>query len=250
MSKKKFRITIEYDGTSYHGWQRQENAITIQEMLETAIFQFCGQEVRVTGAGRTDQGVHARGQVAHFSIKTGLPPKKISAAINAHLPADIAVREVFEAPAGFHARYDARKRTYQYFISPEITAIHRKFCWQVFQKLNPDILNRAARLLVGEHDFGAFARMETAGKTKICNVFESFWSRKNGLWIYRISANRFLHGMVRGIVGTIVDTARGRFTFDQFEIIFNSGDRRRAGQAAPACGLFLEKVEYEKIVIN
>lgn len=237
-------MILEYDGTSYHGWQRQENSLSIQQVVEEALERLTGKKIGVVAAGRTDTGVHARQQVVHFRLPGDLPAEKVRMGLNAHLPADIVVKQAEEAPENFHARFDARKRTYHYYLLFEPTAIYRNFCWQVFYRLRREMLEQLAELLVGEHDFGAFSRVNIEAKNKICRVYESRWFREGDFLVYRIVANRFLHGMVRSIVGTMVDVARGRFTIEQFRHIFQSKDRNLAGTAAPPQGLFLQEIQY------
>lgn len=244
MQERNIRLLIEYDGTNYHGWQRQENARSIQEVVEEAIFRLTGERVNLIAAGRTDTGVHARGQVVNFPLKKPLPLHNIYMGINAYLPRDIVVKKAEEVPETFHARFDATLRVYQYYLMFERTAIYRNYCWQFFQKIDASLLQPMADMLVGEHDFGAFSRLEVQSNHKVCRVEESRWRQEGDFLIYRIAANRFLHGMVRTIVGTMIDVARGRFTMEQFEEIFRAGDRTRAGGAAPSRGLFLEEVRY------
>ncbi len=245
MGERNIRLLVEYDGTRYHGWQRQENAISIQEVLEEAIFKLTQERRSALAAGRTDAGVHARGQVVNFKIEKELPLQKIYMGLNGHLPGDIVVKKAEEVPAGFHARFDAKKRVYQYFIRQERTAVSRRYCWQFFQQMDRSILQEMADMLVGKHDFSSFSRLEVQSAHKMCRVFESRWYEKGGFLVYRIVANRFLHGMVRTIVGTMIDVARGRFAKKEFAEIFYAKNRERAGTAAPAKGLFLEEVLYE-----
>ncbi len=244
MSERNIRLLVEYDGSAYHGWQSQDNALSVQEVLERAIKKLTQEERRVTAAGRTDAGVHARGQVVNFLVSKPLPLNKFLLGLNAHLPGDVVVKKAEEVPLEFNARFDARKRVYQYFMMFERTAIYRDYCWQFFQKMDRELLQPLADMLVGSHDFGAFSRLEVQSPGKRCQVYESKWREEGNFLIYRIVANRFLHGMVRTIVGTMIDTARGRFTPQQFETIFRSQDRTLAGTAAPARGLFLEEVIY------
>ncbi|MEJ2633975.1 MAG: tRNA pseudouridine(38-40) synthase TruA [Calditrichia bacterium] len=246
MSERNIRLLVEYDGSAYHGWQSQENALSVQEVLEHAIKKLTQEERRVTAAGRTDAGVHARGQVVNFLISKPLPLNKFPMGLNAHLPGDVVVKKAEEVPLEFNARFDARKRVYQYYMMAERTAIYRNYCWQFFRKMDREMLQPLAEMLVGTHDFGAFSRLEVQSPSKRCQVYESTWREEGNFLIYRIVANRFLHGMVRTIVGTMIDVARGRFTPQQFETIFRSQDRTQAGTAAPARGLFLEEVIYQE----
>ena len=237
-------MILEYDGTSYHGWQRQENSLSIQQVVEEALEKLTREKIGVIAAGRTDTGVHARKQVIHFRLRGELPTNKVRMGLNAYLPGDIVVKKAEEVPEKFNARFDARKRTYHYYLLFEPTAIYRNFCWQVYYRLNREVLAQLAEQLIGEHDFAAFSRVNIEAKNKICRVYESRWFREGDFFVYRIVANRFLHGMVRSIVGTMVDVARGRFTVEQFQHIFQSKDRRLAGTAAPPQGLFLQEIQY------
>ncbi len=241
---RNIKIIVEYEGTAYCGWQYQQNVPTIQGELEQAIYRLTGETVRVTAAGRTDTGVHARGQVANFSIEKNLPLHKIKMGLNAHLPKDIVVKAAEQVPVSFNARFSARQRIYHYYITTERTALQRHFCWQVFSRLDLSALPELAAGVIGDHDFGAFCRAEVQSDHKRCIVTESRWMQQDALWVYRIAANRFLHGMVRTLVGTMIDVARGRFTPQQFDAIFQSRDRNQAGPAAPAKGLILEEVVY------
>ena len=242
---RNIKIVVEYEGTNYHGWQWQENADTVQGRLMEAITRLTGEQATVTGAGRTDAGVHARGQVANFKIRKALPLHNIEMGLNAYLPRDIVVKSAEEVPPDFNARFDARKRIYQYYISPQRTALLRNLTWQFFSPFDEDLLHRTAAMIIGEHDFGAFSRVEVQSNHKRCIVYESRWFYKDGLLVYRIAANRFLHGMVRTLVGTMMDCARGKISLEEFEAIFHSRDRTQAGPAAPARGLILEAVEYD-----
>ncbi len=244
---RNIKITVEYDGTNYHGWQWQENADTVQGRLMEAIHRLTGETPTLTGAGRTDAGVHARGQVANFSIKKDLPLHKIEMGLNAYLPRDIVVKSAEEVPLTFNARFDARRRVYHYYISPKRTALLRHMTWQFFAFFEEARLHQTAQLILGEHDFGAFSRVEVQSAHKRCIVYESRWFWQNDVLVYRIVANRFLHGMVRTLVGTMMDCARGKITVDDFQQIFHSRDRTQSGPAAPARGLVLESVEYDTI---
>ncbi|MEL6821184.1 MAG: tRNA pseudouridine(38-40) synthase TruA [Calditrichota bacterium] len=241
---RNLKIVLDYDGTNYHGWQYQIDCISIQQKLEEALFALTGKEKRVAAAGRTDAGVHARGQVASVKLETTLSIHKLLHGLNHHLPDDIAVLNVEDADDDFHARFSATARVYQYYLVSAPNSLRRNYVWYVPQPFDESLLNPLAEKLIGNHDFGAFARNQAQVDHKRCIITESFWRREGDCWIYRVSANRFLHGMVRTIVGTILDTARGRFSIDEFDAILSSKDRKRAGVAAPAKGLVLEEVCY------
>lgn len=241
------KLTIEYDGSAYHGWQAQTNASSVQVEIEQAIEQFCGEKVRITGSGRTDSGVHALGQVASFQINGDMAASRFLKGLNAFLPRDIRVIEAVEVDAGFNARFSARQRTYEYRLSRRPTAIHRNYCWECFYQLDVATLDLLASVIVGNHDFGAFARVQaqSGGHDKRCIVYQSEWVEQHDQLRYHISANRFLHGMVRTLVGTMIDVARGHMTIKAFDTAFRKSDRQLAGPAAPAKGLFLRQVTYE-----
>lgn len=238
------RLIVEYEGTNYHGWQSQANARGIQDILEEAIFKLTQERVRIIAAGRTDSGVHARGQVVNFHLEKNLPQKNIYMGLNAYLPPDIVVKKADFVSPEFNSRFDAKKRVYQYYISFERTAIYRNFCWQLFSKIDVEMLHPLAEMVSGEHDFSSFCRLEAQTVHKKCIVYESSWRFENNFLIYRISANRFLHGMVRTLVGTMIDVGRGKLLPLQFVSIFQAKDRLQAGETAPARGLFLEEVIY------
>lgn len=239
-------LTIEYDGTAYHGWQRQENALSIQEVVEEALAKLTRERIRVIAAGRTDTGVHARGQVINFNVKKDLSIHQFEEGMNSYLPADIVVKSAVEVPVDFHSRFSARKRTYHYYILPERTAVFRNLCWQYFQKFDVGKLFALPEIVIGKHDFSAFSKVQTDVKHKFCEVFDSVWVQEKPFLVFQITANRFLHGMVRTLVGTMMEIARGYFQFEDFSRIMESRDRGLAGAAAPAQGLFLEKVIYEE----
>jgi tRNA pseudouridine38-40 synthase len=238
------RLLIEYDGTDYVGWQFQTNGRSIQEEIEKAIKQILQTDIRITGAGRTDAGVHAHGQVASFVVDKEVEIATLAKSLSSVLPQSIVIREAAEALPGFNARYDAKKRRYSYSISQEPTAIRRNYCWQVFQQLDFDFMKRCAEQIVGEHGFRAFCKVEDDVHQHCCTVTSAEWVKSNALVVFEITANRFLHGMVRTLVGTMVNVGRGHTRMDEFEKILESNDRATAGMAAPAKGLVLEEIYY------
>ena len=242
---RNFRLLIEYDGTDYSGWQRQENGRTVQGDIETVLFRILQEKVNLIGSGRTDAGVHARGQVANFRSGTQLGPREILRGLNALLPEDILVREAEEVSPGVHARDDARNRTYTYLIALEPTAILRKFSWFVAYKLDILSMERAALALVGKHDYGSFCKAGSAAGNCICTVGNAVWQTGDSSFLkFLISADRFVHGMVRTLVGTMVDVGRNYTTYEEFLAIMEMKDRKCAGITAPAKGLVLEEVVY------
>ncbi|QXD15072.1 tRNA pseudouridine(38-40) synthase TruA [Rhodocaloribacter litoris] len=241
-----YRLLIEYDGTDFHGWQVQPNGPTVQEALERAATTVLRQPVSIIGSGRTDAGVHARGQVAHFTTGTPVNVDRLRNALNGLLPPSIAVLALEEAPDGFHARYSARRRRYHYYTGLHPHPLER--AWRHVLRPAPDFerMNRAAAALRGTHDFSAFCRTRSETENRRCTVFEAHWVAEDrpGDWHFRITADRFLHGMVRAIVGTLLEIGRGKRPEDDLLRVLASGDRREAGPAAPARGLVLEHVEY------
>jgi tRNA pseudouridine38-40 synthase len=242
---RRLKLLIEYDGTDFVGWQAQPNGRTVQETIQRAFLQFTASDAAVVGSGRTDAGVHARGQVAHVVVRSDYSCKKILEALNGILPDDIAVLQVEDAGETFHARYSARERRYSYTISTRPAAIDRKTMWRVRYALSVGDMNACAALLVGDHDFKTFTSSESDADHHRCSVAKAEWTALADRLIFRIHANRFLHTMVRSLVGSMVDVGRGYATVEQFRVALESGDRRRAGPTAPAQGLVLEEVVYE-----
>jgi len=238
------KLLIEYDGTNFVGWQTQANGRSVQEEITTVLDQILQEPINLIGSGRTDSGVHARGQVASFRTHSTLGLGSILSGLNGLLPEDVYVQSVEEVPEGFSARYDARERVYRYYISLRPTAIGRQYHWHVKYDLNIGLMNEVAGRIVGEHDFESFCKYEAEVNHYRCTIFKSVWSERSGVLIYEIRGNRFLHGMVRALVGTMVDVGRGFMSVSAFDEIVLAKDRRKAGMAAPAQGLFLEEVVY------
>jgi len=238
------RITLEYDGTDFVGWQFQKNGRSVQEEVEKAIRQILQADIRITGAGRTDAGVHARGQVASFFATSMVDMHSLVKSLNAVLSHDVVILEACEVPLDFNARHSAKGRRYKYYIAQEPRAIGRNYCWQVHQKLDVSLLQKCAHQLIGEHAFRSFCKLESDLHGHRCTVTSAGWSQHDGSLIFEISANRFLHGMVRTLVGTMVNISRGHTPYEEFEEILEAKDRAAAGMAAPAKGLFLEEISY------
>ncbi len=242
--KRNIKLIIEYDGTDFVGWQRQPNGRTVQEEIENAILKITHEQTQIIGAGRTDSGVHARGQVANFFLSSLITEKEIHRSLNGVLPEDIAVHSVEIVDEQFSARHSAKEREYQYFISKRLSAIERKYCWQLGYILDITKMNEIASSILGIHDFQSFSKIDTEVDHFNSQIFESVWYEKEDKFIYRIRANRFLYGMVRALVGTMVNIGRGFTQVSEFQEIINAKNRSKAGQTAPAKGLFLERVIY------
>jgi tRNA pseudouridine38-40 synthase len=238
------RLTLEYDGTDFVGWQFQTNGRSVQEEVEKAIKQILQVDVRITGGGRTDAGVHARGQVASFPVEQEVDIQSLAKSLNAVLPHDVVVREALVQPQNFNARYSAKSRNYKYYINQGPTALRRNYCWQVFQTIDVELMQKCAQQIVGEHGFRSFCKVESDLHNHRCTINSADWKHKDDLLIFEISANRFLRGMVRTLVGTMVNVGRGHTPYEEFANIFNANDRAVAGMSAPAQGLFLEEITY------
>ena len=242
----KIRLTLEYDGANYSGWQLQLGQDSIQARIEAALAQLFGEKIRVHGAGRTDAGVHARGQVAAFRLPRPFDPAIAKRALNALLPADIAVLEAAHAPDEFDPRRDARSRVYEYRIlnRPCRSAFEFRYAWLVPEPLELAAMNAAAGHFIGEHDFAAFRSLGSDEKTTVRNVYSSQWRREGELLIYRVEATAFLRHMVRTMAGAMAAAGRGKIAPEHVAAIINSRDRTLAPAPAPACGLFLVEVRY------
>jgi tRNA pseudouridine38-40 synthase len=238
------KLVIEYDGTNFVGWQIQANGRTVQEEITKVLEQVLQEPINLIGSGRTDSGVHARGQAASFRTNAGLGVGSILSALNGILPDDIYVHSVEDVPAGFNARYAARERVYRYYITLKPTAIGRQYQWYVKYDLNVPLMNEVASLIVGEHDFESFCKYDAEVEHYRCTIMKTTWTQTPGTLVYEIRGNRFLHGMVRALVGTMVDVGRGYIPASSFTEIMAAHDRRKAGMAAPPHGLFLEEVLY------
>ncbi len=245
-SSRRLKLLIEYDGADFVGWQIQPAAAgrSVQGTIQDAFKQFTGSDATVVGSGRTDSGVHARGQVAHAIVNTDLSPNKIFEALNGILPNDIAILRVSESDPLFHARYSARERRYSYTISLAPCAIDRRIALYVRYPLDVELMNECCTYIVGEHDFRAFTKSESEVNHYRCTVTLAAWKQRGNKLIFRIHANRFLHGMVRSLVGTMIDIGRGYFPVEQIQFALKSGNRSDAGHTAPAVGLVLEEVIY------
>ncbi len=247
-SWRNIRLVLEYDGSRYHGWQRQKNALTIQEVLETALHRLTGEPMKLLSSGRTDAGVHARGQVANFHTTSPIPLRAFLHGLNSLLPRDIAVLEAQEAAPDFHARYSAQAKTYEYRIlnRPLRSPLHHAFAWWLPEPLQLEAMQAAAAALVGEHDFSAFRASGGRPGSPRRTVLAAAWRQgPDGLLCFSITANGFLRGMVRSLVGTMVEIGQGRRPAADLKDLLESGNRHRAGATAPPQGLYLVDVVYE-----
>ena len=244
---KNFKLTIEYDGSAYHGWQRQSIEPTIQGEIEKALMTMTGQSITLIGSGRTDAGVHAHGQAASFICDTSLSPEVFKRGLNSLLPQDIVITACAAVPETFNARHNARSKVYHYRILNRRlpAAIGRQYAWHVYRPLDLEAMHRACRHIIGRHDFKAF---EGAGSPRAHTtrrvIHADLVEKDEGNLIFEIEGDGFLKFMVRNIVGTLVDVGLAKITADDFKRILLSKDRKLASVTAPAHGLFLTQVTY------
>ncbi|WP_445384396.1 tRNA pseudouridine(38-40) synthase TruA [Robiginitalea sp. IMCC44478] len=239
----RYFMEFSYNGTNYHGWQRQPNALSVQQVLEERSSTLLGSPVALTAAGRTDAGVHARKMLAHFDLE-GPFSEDFIARLNAFLPADIAVKRVVPVSDDAHARFDAISRSYEYHLVQEKNPFAQESAWHVNLPLDFDAMNRAAASMMTFKDFKAFSKAHSDVKTYNCEIRRAEWVASGELWIFHITADRFLRNMVRAIVGTLVEVGKGRLTVADVKTIIKSRDRSRAGVSVPAKGLYLTEIVY------
>ena len=248
----RYFITLSYDGARYHGWQIQPNGPSVQEKLQWALSTLLREDIQVTGAGRTDAGVHARMMVAHFDFSDEWEGKnslldgaQLAYKLNRLLPQDIAVQRVEPVSDDMHARFSALARTYHYYIHTVKDPFLRTTSCELHYPLDFNKMNEAAALLLTYDDFGAFCKAHADVKTTLCKVTAAQWHQTSPTsWYFEITANRFLRNMVRAVVGTLVDVGRGRLSIDEFRKVIEGKRRTEAGESMPAHALFLENITY------
>jgi tRNA pseudouridine38-40 synthase len=242
---RNIKITIQYNGKNYCGWQKQNNSPGIQGTIEKAIFDITREEVKITGSGRTDAGVHALGQVANFKTNSQIPVDRIPNALNAKLPKDISIVKAEEVDEDFHSRYSAKKKTYRYQIYNSLyrSPIYADISYPVKYDLDIDKMKKEAKSLIGTYDFKGFMSSGSSVTDTVRTIYNIEVSKSEDLIIIEIEGNGFLYNMVRIIAGTLVDIGRGRIT-ENMSTIIKSKSRSMAGHTAPAHGLFLKKVDY------
>jgi tRNA pseudouridine38-40 synthase len=242
----RFFIILSYDGTRYHGWQVQPNGPSVQEKLQWALSTILRQDIQVTGAGRTDAGVHARMMVAHFDVETmDYELQDLTYKLNRLLPQDIAIQMMEPVSDEMHARFSATSRTYHYYIHTVKDPFLRAYSCELHYPLDFQLMNEAAAILMTYEDFGAFCKAHADVKTTLCHITAAQWHQTSpSSWYFEITANRFLRNMVRAIVGTLIDVGRGRLSLDDFRKVVEGKRRTEAGESMPANALFLEEVKY------
>ncbi|MFZ5980000.1 MAG: tRNA pseudouridine(38-40) synthase TruA [Candidatus Zixiibacteriota bacterium] len=251
MAEKNIKLTVQYKGTSFAGWQIQANQKTVQGEITEAVFKVTGQKVNLIGAGRTDAGVHALAQTANFRIDHDLEPERYRDALNFYLDDDIVITAAGEVDYDFHARFDAKYRRYRYLLSAEKSALYRDLRWEHRRSLSFERLRKAAEIVTGEHDFSSFCVVASRKENNICRIMHSKWRKIGLLWVYEIRGDRFLHSMVRSLVGAMVNLADENpddnllnLTLNRFSDIINTQAEERITFTAPARGLYLVSVGY------
>ncbi|MCR5130123.1 MAG: tRNA pseudouridine(38-40) synthase TruA [Prevotella sp.] len=251
----RYFITFSYDGTRYHGWQRQPNGITVQQCLEEALSAILRTDIEVTGAGRTDTGVHASMMVAHVDLEPSQQlsvastqeqfPQQLAYRLNRILPHDIAVESVELVEPDKHARFSATSRTYYYYLHTRKDPFRCQYSWETHYQLDFPLMNEAAEWLLGQEDFASFCKTGADVKTTLCHLTHAEWRQLSPTeWRFEITANRFLRNMVRAVVGTLVEVGRHRITLERFQEIVLSHSRTQAGESMPAHALFLVDIKY------
>ena len=242
----RFFITLSYDGTRYHGWQVQPNGSSVQEKLQWALSTILRQDIQVTGAGRTDAGVHARMMVAHFDVEPmDFELQDLAYKLNRLLPQDIAIQKMELVSDEMHARFSATSRTYHYYIHTVKDPFLRAYSCELHYPFDFQLMNEAAAILMTYEDFGAFCKAHADVKTTLCHITAAEWHQTSpSTWYFEITANRFLRNMVRAVVGTLIDVGRGRLSLDDFRKVIEGKRRTEAGESMPANALFLEDVQY------
>ena len=246
----RYFIEIAYNGKNYFGWQRQPEQISVQQVLEETISTLLRKEIKFTGAGRTDTGVHAKQLFAHFDSDDIENFDDFIFRMNSFLPKDISIRNIFEVKEDAHARFDAVEREYEYVISLEKDPFSQDFAFQINNTPNVALMDQAAEMLLAHRDFQCFSRSRTDVKTYNCTIVKAFWEATDNRLIFTIAADRFLRNMVRAIVGTLLDVGYGKTTLEDFKAILKSKSREEAGASAPAHGLYLTKVVYPESIFK
>ena len=243
MKSKRFFLEFSYAGTAYHGWQRQPNALSVQEVMEEALARLLKQQTPLTAAGRTDTGVHAKQMFAHFDTDT-TDLEQLIFRLNQFLPNDIAVIRIREVKPRAHARFDALSRTYEYHLNNFKSPFVQGMSYGLYQPLDVEQMNKAASILLEYEDFECFSKAHTDVKTFLCTISKAVWEKSETGLVFTITANRFLRNMVRAIVGTLIEIGLGKKNIQEMHTVIESKNRSLAGYSVPAEGLFLTHIEY------
>ncbi len=244
---QRYFVQLSYNGGAYHGWQIQPSGITVQEELNKTFATILrNPDISLTGAGRTDAGVHAKMMVAHFDLEAPLTTDldKLVANLNSLLPFDIAIQKIWAVEPDMHARFSAKMRTYKYYLTLKKNPFTPALVTRIIGDLDFEEMNKAAKCLLNYSDFTSFSKLHTDTKTNNCFITEAYWQEEEDMWVFTISADRFLRNMVRAIVGTLLEVGRGKMSVQHFCEIIEKKDRCSAGTSAPPQGLYLYKIEY------
>lgn len=240
----RYFIRLSYDGSAYHGWQVQDNAVSVQGELLENLTKILGSNIEIVGCGRTDAGVHAKNFIAHLDTDKGIDTDLIKYKLNGMLSDGIAIHDVYVVDKDLHARFSAKSRSYRYYITKEKNPFNSSYAYWLNKPIDVNKMNEACLKLIGEQDFSSFSRSRTQVKTFICNVTEAYWTENGNDLVFYIKANRFLRNMVRAIVGTCLEIGLGRKDLSYMDEVIKAKDRRKAGTSAPGHGLFLEEIVY------
>ncbi|KYG76679.1 tRNA pseudouridine(38-40) synthase TruA [Roseivirga echinicomitans] len=246
----RYFLDISYKGTSYHGWQFQKNAHTLQAEIENAISRLLGVQTPIMASGRTDAGVHAKQQIAHFDTVESIDVEKLEFRLNRFFTRDITINSIVEVKPDAHARFNANERAYEYYINQKKNPFLQELSYYFPNPLKVELMNEAASKLLGTQDFESFSKVKTEVNNFICNITKARWQIENDSLVFHVTANRFLRGMVRALVGTLLEVGLGKLTVEDFIKIIEHKDRTAAGRAVPPKGLFLSKVTYPSSVYS
>ncbi len=240
----RYFFQISYKGTNYHGWQIQQNAISIQQVIQEKLKILSNDDIEITGSGRTDTGVHAKQQFFHVDLKTEIEVEDFRYHLNAILPKDILILAIRKVMPEAHARFDATARAYEYYLIPQKNPFKLNEAYIYFRNINLEKLNAATAILVGTHNFESFTKVKTQVNNFNCEVYHAYWKQEEDAIVFHIEANRFLRGMVRAIVGTLLMVNEGKIEINEINEILDSQDRSKAGRSVPPDGLYLSKIIY------
>ena len=248
---KRYFLYFSYKGTAYHGWQYQPNGISVQEVLTKSLCTILRTTIELTGAGRTDTGVHAKLMVAHFDYLGNFPAEfDLVMKLNSLLPTDIAVLKIAEVQPDAHARFDAMSRKYEYHVVLQKSVFRNELATRLRDNLNFQAMNTAANTLKEFRDFTSFSKLHTDVKTNNCRITVAQWKQHDDEWVFTIQADRFLRNMVRAIVGTLLEVGRGKMTLTEFASVIEAQDRCKAGVSVPAHGLYLVDIQYPESIFK
>lgn len=248
METHRYFFEIAYNGSHYAGWQSQHNATGVQTVVESALTKLLREETKIVGSGRTDTGVHCEQQFFHADIKKSFETQNLIQRLNSLLPKDISIQSIQKVKSEASARYAAVERTYQYRITRKKNPFLEGLAWHYFKVIDIPTMNKAAALLLGEQDFECFSKVKTDVNHFLCDIKKAKWEEKGDRLEFTITANRFLRGMVRAIVGTLLDVGSGKLSIVEFQSILKGRDRKKAGANVPPQGLYLTKVKYPKTI--